>query len=384
MYVFIHALCYFFALLIFTYFIYIVFHLLSWSRHPPVKISTGYAPKTRISIIIAARNEELTIGKCLASIASQSYPAELLEIIVVDDHSTDKTIEVVKNIFLQMHIPGKCISTREKAHGKKSALTEGIKHSSGELLVITDADCSSGKNWLVSIESEYKKTGAYMLCGPVEIISNKGIIGIFQSLELCGLSLLSGAGIHAGVPLLCNGANLAYTRKVFDDVEGFKDIDNNPSGDDILLMFKIHHNYSGKIGYVKSTDAIVSTYAQDSIKAFLLQRIRWASKGLYSKNRVNSFVSLLVFASNFLSLAAILFSAIFEKIFPLIIPGIALKITADFLLLLFGTSFFRKKTLLWTFPISEIITIAYVSWVGIAANFSSYSWKDRHYKRPLQ
>lgn len=383
MYVFIHALFYLFALLTLVYFIYIVVHLASWSRLSLSEVKDTDTPRTKISVIIAARNEELTIGKCLASIAAQLYPASLLEIIVVDDHSTDRTKAVAENAFPQITIPGKCISNREKAHGKKSALTEAIKNSSGELLVITDADCNAGKKWLASIENEYQKSGAYMLCGPVQISNETGLIGRFQSLELCGLSLLSGAGINARVPLLCNGANLAYTRKAFDALEGFKGIDNNPSGDDILLMFKMNHRYPGKIHYVKNRDAVVSTTAQNSMETFLLQRIRWASKGLYSKNFANSFVSMLVFLSNFLSIITILLSVIFWKIVPVLVFGIVLKIAADFLLLLFGTLFFEKKKLLWIFPVAEFITMFYVSWVGIAANFSSYSWKERHYKRPV-
>jgi cellulose synthase/poly-beta-1,6-N-acetylglucosamine synthase-like glycosyltransferase len=149
-----------------------------------------------------------------------------------------------------------------------------------------------------------------------------------------------------------------------------------------LLMFKINDKYPGKITYVKSTEAVVTTIAQASLKDFILQRIRWASKGLYSKNKVNSLVSLLVFGSNFISLIILLFVILRLKFFPVVMGCLALKFLADLLLLSFGTHFFSKKNLLIIFPVAEIITLAYISWVGIAANFSSYSWKDRHYKRP--
>ena len=373
-----HALFLLFVCLSVIYFLYILIHLVSWLRLPKAKI--GPAPKTRITVIIPARNEEANITKCLESISKQNYPSNLLEIIVIDDHSTDKTKEITEKFLLNLKFSSKCISNREKSHGKKSAIAEAIKNSSGELLVITDADCCSEPTWLSAIESEYQKSGAFMLCGPVQIRGESGLIGNFQSLELCGLSLLSGAGINAGIPLLCNGANIAYTRKVFDEVEGFKGIDNNPSGDDILLMFKINHKYPDKIRYVKSKEAIVSTAAQNSVKDFFLQRIRWASKGLYSKNKSNSLVSLLVFGSNFLSIIVIVFILVKMKFFPIMVGCLALKFLADFLLLLLGSSFFGKKNLLLIFPIAELITILYVSWVGIAANFSSYSWKDRHYK----
>jgi cellulose synthase/poly-beta-1,6-N-acetylglucosamine synthase-like glycosyltransferase len=382
MHVIFHVLFSFFAIITILYFIYIVIHLISWRRLPYSAKDENIVPKTKISVIIAARNEEATISNCIQAISVQNYPSNLFELIIVNDHSTDKTKVVVEELLSKLKITGKCISNREKSHGKKTAISEGIKNSSGELIVITDADSRSNNTWLSTIESVYQKTGAYMICGPVQIMGESGLLGYFQSLELCGLSMLSGAGINAGFPLLCNGANLAYTRKVFDDVEGFKRIDKNPSGDDILLMFKIHEKYPGKIHYVKSRYAIVSTFAQTTVRNFILQRIRWGSKGLYSKNVANIFVSMLVFCSNFLSVLALLYIIVRVKLFPLLVYSLLVKIIADFLLLLFATNFFNKKKVLWIFPVAEIFTMVYISWVGIAANFSSYNWKDRHYKRP--
>ncbi len=382
MYALTHVLLFFFVLLTCIYFVYILSHLISWIRLPISTMSENYVAKTKISLVIAARNEESTITNCLNSIAVQTYPASLLEVIVVDDHSTDSTMEVAEKAFSQIKIVGKCISNPENVNGKKAALTEGIKNSSGELIVITDADCAADKDWLSTIENEYQKIGACMLCGPVKIENEAGVLGQFQSLELCGLSLLSGAGINADIPLLCNGANIAYTRKVFNEVDGFKGIDGSPSGDDTLLMFKIHKKYPGKIRYVKSKEAFVSTSAQTSLKNFLSQRIRWASKGLYSKSVLNSLVSMLVFTSNFFSFLAIIALVACGRLVPLLGVGIILKIVADFLLLFFATGFFNKRKLLWIFPIAEVITMLYISYIGIVANFSSYSWKGRNYKRP--
>ena len=350
---------------------------------PVSAVSNDYGPKTKVSVIIPARNEETTISKCLSAVVAQVYPADLVEVIVVDDHSTDKTKEVAKKTLSQLKTSSKIISNKENDAGKKSAITEGIRNSSGELLVITDADSVSNTKWLSAIENEYQKSGVYMLCGPVQIINGTGFLGAFQSLELCGLSLLSGAGIRAGIPLLCNGSNMAYTRKVFDEVQGFNGIDTNPSGDDILLMFKVHKEYPDKIAYLKSKDTIVSTLAQPTLEAFISQRIRWASKGLSSGNRLNSLVSLLVFSANFLSLVAILYIIAYGKPFFLLMCGIATKIMADFLLLLFATDFFGKKKLLWLFPFAELFTMLYITWVGIVASFSSYDWKGRRYKHAV-
>jgi len=381
MHTFSHVLFLFFIIVSILYFIYIAIHLISWNLIPTSVITT--TPKTKISVIIAARDEEATIGNCLNAIAAQTYPANLFEIIVVDDHSTDKTKEVAEKALSQIKISNQLISNPENLEGKKNAITEAIRKSSGELIVITDADCRSAPKWLSIIENEYQKTGAYMLYGPVDITGATNFLGHFQSLELDGFSVLSGAGIKIGVPLLCSGANIAYTRKLFTDVEGFKGIDNNPTGDDILLMFKVHKKYPGKIGFLKSKDALVSTSAPGALKDFLVQRIRWGSKGLHSNNFANSFVSLLVFSSNFLSVVAMLLIIAKAKLYPLLICGIAIKISADFLLLFFATNFFNKKKLLWIFPFAELVTMLYISGVGIAANFLSYNWKGRQYKRPI-
>ncbi len=383
MHVFFHALFLLFILLSLLYFVYIVVHLISWSTLPIIGLSSDYNAKTKISVIIPARNEEEIISKCIDGIAEQTYPAHLLEIIVADDHSTDGTKEVAEKALSQIKAGCKVISNKENEQGKKSAITEAIRNSSGELLVITDADCRSRPDWLSTIEREYQTSGAYMLCGPVEITGETDFLSRFQSLELCGLSLLSGAGIRAGVPLLCNGSNIACTRKVFDEVDGFKGIDANPSGDDILLMFKVHKKYPDKVQYLKSKHAIVSTSAQVSLQSFLDQRIRWASKGLSSKNTLNSFVSMLVFSVNFMTLAAMLFVIVRGRVPSLFMLGIVLKIAADFLLLFFGTNFFEKKKRLLIFPFAEIFTMLYITWVGIVANFASYTWKGRQYKHPV-
>jgi|SRR6185312_1888353 len=384
MHVFIHVLSLLFVFVSVIYFIYILLHLFVWIKLPNTNKSDDYIPQTKISIIIPARNEESAIFGCITAISEQTYPADLIELIIVDDHSTDGTKEIAGEAVSGLKIASKIISNGEEYHGKKSAINEGIKNASGELIVITDADCKSNANWLMTMEYEYRQSGAYMLCGPVQITKQQGFLGHFQSLELCGLSLLSGAGIQLGVPLLCNGANMAYTHSIFDQLQVFSGINANPSGDDVLFMFKVHQNYPGKICYVKSKDALVSTSAQSTYHDFFSQRIRWASKGLTSNNRLNSLVSLLVFGANLLSVIAILVILVHGKLPVLLMWGLDLKVLADFLLLLVATGYFGKKRLLFIFPLAELFTMLYTVWIGITVSFSSYSWKGRRYKQHMQ
>ena len=360
------------------YGILILIHVISWLNIKT--ISSQKIPfKTSVTVIIPARNEEKNIAKCIESILAQDYNPDLVEIVVCDDHSEDKTRGVAETMLKGSTMKSKCISLPENVTNKKKAIALSIKESSGELILITDADCIAGRNWISSIVNMYE-TGKYkMICGPVATMREETLCEKFQGLEVPGLGLISGAGIKAGIPLMCNGANLAYSRKAFEEVGGFEGIDSTPTGDDILLLFKMNQRFPGGIGFVKTRDAIIYTQAQSSWKNFFQQRIRWASKGLQSKNGLNSFVSLLVFITNFLLLVYPFSLLICNNDLFVWLGCLGTKLLVDFLLLNCAAVFFEKKGLLWLFPVGEIITIFYTSIVGLVANYSSYQWKGRKY-----
>ncbi len=376
-----HNLPHFFYLaLLFIAILYALFmfvHIVSWLLLKEEKNAIS-EPGTKVSVIIPARNEEKNIGECLNNLLEQDYPANLIEILVCDDHSEDKTKEEVTRV-IGSHSNCKYLLLNANLSGKKAAIEAGIKISTGELIIQTDADCTFGKKWISSLVQTYKKTNAAMLCGPVAITNESTFCEKFQGLEMCGLSLLSGAGINSGFPLLSNAANIAYTRKAFDAVEGFKDITHTPTGDDILLMFKIQKKFKHGIKYVKNPDAIVWTGAQPGWKALFSQRIRWASKGLHSGNPANSIVSLLVFLANFLPFMGLAGLLIYPQFLNFVVISAIIKALVDFLLLSFAAKFFGKSKLILYYPVSSIIVMAYTSFVGVASNMTGYNWKGRNY-----
>jgi cellulose synthase/poly-beta-1,6-N-acetylglucosamine synthase-like glycosyltransferase len=362
----------------FLYSAFIIVHLISWKKLP-IQSKSVNKLKTKISILVPARNEEKKIENCLVSVLAQDYPRELTEIIVCDDHSEDNTKNEALKVLRQSGVKHQYIEVTTLPSNKKKAIENGIKASSGQLIILTDADCVAEKTWISSIVSSFEETNPKMLCGPVALMEEKNVCEKFQGLEICGLSILSGAGINANMPLLCNGANIAYTREVFDAVEGFKGIDELPTGDDTLLLFKIESKFPGSVKYVKTAEAFVYSNALPSWKEFFQQRIRWASKGLQSKNTLNSSVSLLVFLSNFLLLVCGILTFVYPPSITILLICLAVKFTVDFLLLTFGSVFFRKTRLLLYFLIFEIITMFYTSLVGSIAPFSRYQWKGRNY-----
>ena len=271
-----------FLFLIYT--ILILYFRQSWKQIPifevdPIQNLT--APQTTISIIIPARNEEANIGKCLSSIMDQSYPKNLFEVIVADDFSTDGTANIVKSysnknislIYLKDFTNGEALNSY-----KKKAIEIAITKAKGDLIVTTDADCITPPTWLQTIDSFYQKYNPAFIAMPVAYHHENNFLKIFQSLDFMTLQGITGASVYKKFLNMCNGANLAYEKKAFAEVNGFKNIDSIASGDDMMLMQKIYEQYPQRVLFLKSTNAIVQTHPMETLKDFLNQRIRWASK----------------------------------------------------------------------------------------------------------
>ncbi len=391
------------ALLIIIFLLFIAYGgLLLYYRHSWVKMP-DFGDKTlalpepdlktapRLSIIIPARNEEVLIGRCLQSLLQQDYPAHLFEIIVVDDHSTDHTAAVV-NAFNQPHI--KLIDLKdyvddEKNSYKKKAIEVGIAQSSGQLIITTDADCVAGSAWLSTIAAFYVSQQPELIVMPVAMEDQAGFIEIFQSLDFMTLQGITGAAVYNGMHSMCNGANLAYTKKAFQHVGGFAGINQIASGDDMLLMHKIYKAFPKGIAYLKSPAVIVSTLPEKSIAAFFNQRIRWASKAdQYDDKRIFA-VLLMVYLFNLLLFILPIIALLSST--KIILPFIAMPISigAYWLILLAGKTllellflypvarFFGKRKLLWFFPVMQAFHIMYTVIAGWLGKFGSYQWKGR-------
>jgi cellulose synthase/poly-beta-1,6-N-acetylglucosamine synthase-like glycosyltransferase len=369
----------FFALFVFYALLIIVFSfgwvsIRTWKR-------VGGKPSTKVSVIIPARNESKNIISCLESIRSQTYPESLYEIIIVDDSSDDHTVEVV-NAFIKktslnntrlIDLSGKNI------HGKKQAISEAIKISTGDLIITTDADCSVTENWISCIAEYYERYKPAMIAGPVCFTEGGNSFQQMQGLEFLSLISSGAATMQLGMPIMCNGANLAYEKKSFIYAGGYDANNKYTSGDDIFLMLAIKKIAKRKIAFIKCQDAIVYTSAQPTLKDFANQRKRWASKSRGYADDTIVTVALLVFLFN-LSLIASAALAIFSKAFlPVFLIGFIIKIVVDFPILLGITSFVKqKKLLLFYFPL-QVVYPFYIILTACFGLFGKFEWKKRTY-----
>ena len=351
-----------------------------------------FNPAVKISLIIAARNEEQFIGRCLNSIVTQSYPKHLFEVLVVDDHSTDDTASIINSYSAQnvKLISLKDFTGDDLNSYKKKAIEVAITQSTGELIVTTDADCFVPENWLLTIAAFYQQHQPVFIAAPVSIDCSNKFIEFFQGLDFMTLQGITGASVHKKIHSMCNGANLAYTKKAFEEVGGFAGIDNIASGDDMLLMHKIYKQWPQKVMFLKSKDAIVYTAPVNSIKEFFNQRIRWASKAdkyddkrifvvlllVYLINVVLLFLPILtIFNPEKLSIINYQFSIINLWLLLLLI-----KTTVELIFLYPVAKFFGKQSMLLMFPLMQPFHIIYTVIAGWLGKFGSYSWKERKVK----
>lgn len=356
-----------------------------WDTIPPTDI-TEREPATPITLIIPARNEAANLGRLFDSILAQRYPRTLLEVLIIDDHSTDETASMIKSIAM-VHDHIKYIDLKafdkEENHTayKKKAIATGISLSKGKLIVTTDADCWFGPDWLRTLAIFHEDHQASFIAAPVQIDSGKSILSKFQSIDFMTMQGITGAAVQGKFHSMCNGANLAYTREAYEEVNGFEGIDHIPSGDDMLLMHKIYKRYPEKVFYLKNDRAIVHTLAQPTWSSFLQQRIRWASKSTHYDDKRITAVLLLVYLVNVSFVVAMIVSLFNSKMAFFTLLLLLAKILIEFPFVQTVANFFKQHSLLLYHILLQPVHICYMVLAGWLGKFGSYEWKGRWIKK---
>ncbi|MEC3879414.1 glycosyltransferase family 2 protein [Parapedobacter sp. 10938] len=368
------------ALAVFTgiYAVLVCYMRAGWSALPFV--AKKGVPKTKVSVLIAARNEAANIGRTLSDIVAQDFPKELLEVIVVDDHSTDDTAAVVRS-FAEQGVKLLKLNESEPLNSyKKKAISLAIEKATGDFIVTTDADCRMEKDWLATVITFAEEKGHVLVSSPVVYSQQKGVFEELQTLEFLYLIGLGAAGIGKKHASTCNGANLAYRRDIFYELGGFNGIDHLASGDDELFLHKVAGKYPDRIGFCKSRAAIVYTDAKSTLGGFINQRRRWASKSTHYKNKGIVALGLAIWTFNLLllvtGLAPLFFDVGRDAVTGFLI-AVTLKLTVEAFFLYPLCRFANRVDLLIYLPVLTLLHIIYIVYIGIAGNLGKYQWKGR-------
>ncbi len=366
------------ALLLSAYCILILYYRQAWKTVPvtPDEDFSFTGEPVSVSVIVPARNESAGIGKCLDALFAQDYPKEKMEIIVVDDHSTDDTAAIAA-------AKGATVVHLSLSEGdepvfsfKKKAIQAGISAAKGELIVCTDADCTAGKSWIAGLSHRYRLDNSSMLAGPVRIRENGSALAVFQILDFVSLQGITGAAVSRNLYPMANGANLAYSRESFEAVGGFSGIDHIASGDDMLLMKKMQDRFPRRQVYVKQTGAIVTTMAAENLRAFFRQRIRWASKTAHYGHPATMATLALVYLVNLLLLSFAVF-CFFSGAWDWLLTFLIVKTAIEMLFVAPVAGFFGQRRLMIYFPLCQPFHIIYTVLAGTFGALGKVTWKDR-------
>ena len=334
--------------------------------------------KTTVSVLVPVRNEEQHIANLIQDLIAQNYPITLFNIIIIDDHSTDQTATIVRS-FSNSNLRLLQLSIEKPINSyKKRAIATAIATCDSELILTTDGDCRMGPDWIASIVSMYEQERCQLISSPVAYHQEKSLAEKIQTVEFELLIAAGAACIQNKFPNTCNGANLAYTRAAYHAVGGFKGIDDLASGDDELLLHKMHKQFPDGLRFLKEPSAIVYTEAKGTLRSFYQQRKRWASKSVkYADKRMVLLVSIIYFFNLLIFIqAGLLFFTTANLGMFVILIGV--KMGLDAILIFQSLSFFKKRRLLFLLPLVEIFYVIYILIIGIIANIGgAYEWKGR-------
>lgn len=358
-----------------------------WFMRLPVYVPKEdvLTPPVFFTVIIPARNEEQHIAACLQSILNGTYSKDQYEIWVVDDHSTDRTPFIVEEIAQQYHHVhllklADHVADPALVAYKKKAIELAVAKSKGDWIVTTDADCRLPNEWLSLFNNYIGQHDVVMVAAPVIFQENESVNSIFQTIDFMTLQGITAAAVGAGVHAMCNGANLAYEKKAFMEVNGFAGIDHKASGDDMLLMSKLKEKFPGKIGFLFHPNVVVTTYPMPGWKAFINQRVRWASKSSQYKDVSILAVLVVVYLWNLSLFMLPLLGCWYPGIWLFVMLLIGYKALIEFSFVIPVARFFKKIDLLNWFVVLQPLHITYMVIAGWLGNMSRYTWKGRKVK----
>lgn len=321
-----------------------------------------------VTIITAFKNEEANLRKLAEALDNQTY--QNFEWILVDDHSTDKSVAVINEVIEQGFFGIKLL--KNSGEGKKEALRTAMHEAKNEWVITLDADVLPTEDWLLNIVAHQEKYPSDLLICPVKIADSTSLLGQFQQFEFAAL-VASGAGAaKIGIPILCNGANLAFRKSQWLKNEQKLHFDE-ASGDDVYLLQSIKKSH-GAVRFLKSKKAAVQTSAKDNLFAFLRQRHRWAGKKAMYRDKELLITALLIFLASVVMLTTAVL-AVFRDYYPSLLLLLFLsKLAVDGVFFWKIKDFFGLKNVLLKSFLFSVVYPFYVVLATVGAVFSRNRW----------
>ena len=346
-----------------------------------------------VSVVVPARNEEDTITACLQAILSGDYPPDRYEVVVVDDGSTDQTAARVRALQEEhravpagsspappsprLHLVRISDDAGASSGHKHAALARGIAAARGDILLTTDADCTTSPQWISSMMRHMTRDTAFV-SGPVLYRTGRSVFGDLQALESLGLVTLGAGAIGVNRPNLCNSANVAYRRSVYNRFASSPSPgDPPPAGSDEILIQRIASETNYEVAFCPHPEAAVLAETEPHLRSFLKQRRRWAATGARYPGLSLRLAIGAVYA--FYLLLSISLPMLFAApgFWPAVAAAFLLKTSSEAYLLIPACRHFDRQSLLRYFLPEQVLQLPYVVGVGLTSLFGPVHWKGR-------
>jgi len=358
----------------FVYCLYIFVLILSWFKVKNAKGATDFKEES-FSLLIPFRNEESNLSNIIKDLMNQNFSSVLQRIYLVNDHSSDSSIEEINK--LEHSLPIKIISLENGEQGKKAAISKAWKLIKSDWIIQLDADVRLPENWFQELHKNYDPS-AYMNILPLQFHGKNPIQKLF-AFEFLSISMITFATLGIKKPVMANAAHLMYRKDNLSSITQRKIWKKISSGDDTAILQHFNHQRK-KISALLLSGVVASTEAESSLSKNLKQRLRWAGKTkgeLFSFSGINALFFLL---SNLLLIFS--FFLLFSE--SHIIIGacvfIAAKIISDFFFFLPTLDFFRKMRWLRIYFLLVPIYPIYIVLIVILSIIGKGKWKGREIK----
>ena len=337
-----------------------------WGLNHPRPQRTADLPT--ISIVIAVKNEAVNLPRLIEHLTGQHYPDGKLEIIVVDNDSTDETWAILQNEAARISNL-RIFTTRTEGtpyHHKKAALAVGIREARGEVILTTDADCFMGKDWARTMAS-YFTDDVGIVVGFSAIRYLNDWFSRLQALDYLQLMAAAQGSTNLGLAWACSGSNWAFRKVLFENAGGYMLVRDRVGGDDSLFMQVMQKRTRTKVVFAADKAAWVETQAADSLTTFLRQRIRWASEANYMHhfNCLFFVVILATFLANLMPIVYFVLAITGVVTFVPFLIIIAIKLIGEAMLAFKAVRVYQRKDLMGVFIPWFIIQPFYIVLMGI-------------------
>jgi cellulose synthase/poly-beta-1,6-N-acetylglucosamine synthase-like glycosyltransferase len=341
-----------------------------------------------VTVLIAARNEEHNLSATLNALFAQNWPREKLQIVVVNDRSTDGTAALIADYAERHPEVVQSFTVTETATGispKKNALLHGLTLARGEWIAMTDADCTMGPSWIRTLAQQFAPdvgmvAGLTTYAEPPEGFSTSGAA---RAAEFISYSISGAALLSLGLPVIANANNLAYRRQAFEEAGAFTRHGRFTSGDDDFTLQEIDATGKWKVRFCVDPAGQVRTTPPSDWSEFWEQRKRRAGKCMHYRPKQTTFLAL-VFAF-YLAIACLLLAGLFHigdgDLGLLGLIGLSIKTLADFVVLREGLRLFRQLSLLRGFPLAATIHIPLILAAVTAGSLGRFTWKGQRLGR---